>query len=332
MYYQGKLETLRAVFGTDDVQVEPGAVVVDGRRLPVLDDVIVALDAARLPDSVRARLPQATSNTADPRPFAQDIQFSFGDEWTRFREVLPEHQVEFRQYFDLVNLDELADARVCDLGCGSGRWATFVAPHCREMVLVDYSEAIFVARRNMIAHPHAVFVMADVLALPFADDTFDFAYCLGVLHHLPVPALDALRRIVRLAPHLLVYLYYALDNRPWYFRALLRPVTWLRLALARVRGPRSRGLLSWLLAALVYWPVSVAGRVLQPLGSDRWLPLAEAYTGKSLGRLRQDAYDRFFTRIEQRFRRVEIEALAPEIGSVTVSEGQPYWHFVVERH
>ncbi len=61
------------------------------------------------------------------------------------------------------------------------------------------------------------------------------------------------------------------------------------------------------------------------------VPLAEAYAGKSLRRLRQEAYDRFFTGIEQRFTRDQICALVDCFHSVTVSEEVPYWHFLCER-
>jgi hypothetical protein len=41
-----------------------------------------------------------------------------------------------------------------------------------------------------------------------------------------------------------------------------------------------------------------------------------------------NAYDRFFTSIEQRVSRDEIMALRDTYGEVTISENIPYWHFV----
>lgn len=328
-YYAGKEGSLRALFGAEALTVDADAIVVDGRRLPVLDDVIIALEPGKLPPSLRARLggqPDAPST-----PFAEDIQYSFGQEWQAHPDVLPEHTGEFADYFDLIDLGELAGARVADVGCGSGRWATFVAPLCRELVVVDYSEAVFVARANLRTADNSIFVMADALDLPFAPGSFDFLYCLGVLHHLPVGAREALGRLAPLASRLLVYLYYALDNRPWYFRGILSAVTGVRTVLARVRQPALRTAITWLITLTVYWPVSVLGRWLAPLGAARWLPLAEAYAGKSVRRLRQDVYDRFFTGIEQRFTRRDIESWAADLGEIRVSDGQPYWHFLITR-
>lgn len=326
--YVGKEDLLRDLFGAADVRVDAETVIVDGRRLPVLDGVIIALGPERLPPPVQARLGvEAPDAEPSATPFAGDVQASFGDEWTSHPDILPEHEDEFAAYFDLVALDQLGDARVCDLGCGIGRWSHFLAGRCREIVLVDFSEAIFVARRNLAGAENAVFVMADALNLPFRDGAFDLVVCLGVLHHLPVNALDAVRGLARLAPRLLVYLYYALDNRPAYFRWALRGVTAVRARLAQVRSPRVRSAVTCALAATLYVPAAQLGRT----RLARHVPLAETYAGKSFARLRQDAYDRFFTSIEQRFTRDDILGLRDTFASVTVSQGLPYWHFLCER-
>lgn len=329
-YYDDKIDLLRRVLGAREVTVTDDWVRADGRRYPVVDDVIVTLAPERVPASMRARLPADVPEATAATPFAEGIQHGFGAEWTAFPEVLEAHERDFAAYFDLVDLERLHGRVVADLGCGSGRWATFVAARGARVVAVDYSEAILVARHNL-RHTDAVFVMADVLDLPFAPDAFDFAYCLGVLHHLPVDALEALERLKPLSPELLVYLYYALDNRPVHFRMLLRLVSGVRAALSRIRSPRVRAALATLIAALVYVPLARIGRLLRPLGARRWLPLAEVYADRPWATLRTDAYDRFFTGIEQRISRGRIEALRGPTTTVTVSESPPYWHFLVSR-
>jgi SAM-dependent methyltransferase len=319
-YYAGREALLGEVFGAREVVVDDDHVLLDGRRLPVVDDVIIALDPARRPGAGTAS-----------EDYAPDIQHTFGSEWTAHPDVLPEHRREFEAYFDLVDLEGLAGKRVADLGCGSGRWATFVAPHCGTIVLADFSEAIFVARENLRGHENAVFVMADVLDLPFAPDAFDLAYCLGVLHHLPVDALDATRRLAPLAPELLVYLYYALDNRPAYYRRLLAAVSAVRGALARVTSRPARSALTWVLTLAVYAPLAMVGRVAHRLGRADAIPLAETYRRSTLRRMRQDVEDRFFTRIEQRVSRADIALLRDTFRTVTISDGIPYWHFMCQR-
>lgn len=329
-YYDDKLASLRSLFASESVSLADDALVVGERRYPIVDDVIVLLDPSQYPLTLRRRLHAAPVETRVP-DFAPDIQFSFGAEWEKFSGVLPEHQVEFSEYFDLVDLDALKDATVCDLGCGIGRWSYFLRNRCREMILVDFSDAIFVARRNLRDSTRALFFMGDLTRLPFRDGFADVLFSLGVLHHLPVSALEQVRRLKRFAPVLLIYLYYALDNRPSYFRLLLGGVTPVRRMASRVRNPHFRSIFTWLIALGAYLPLTLLGKALRPFGLSDAVPLYENYHDKSLGRIRQDVYDRFFTSIEQRFTRREILTLTDTFRRVRISDDRPYWHFVCEQ-
>jgi SAM-dependent methyltransferase len=328
-YYKDKLDSLRDLFGTANVGLEGDCLVVEGARYPIVDDVIILLSPSKQPRELRARLAM-TEQAGRSGPLAEDVQFSFGAEWREFSGVVPEHEAEFQSYFDQIDLQTLAEARVGDLGCGSGRWSHHLRGRCRELVLVDFSDAIFVARRNLGDRPEALFFMADVTELPFRPGCLDLVVCLGVLHHLPIPALDALRRIAPLAPRHLVYLYYALDNRPLHFRLLLGPITAMRSATSRIKGARARTVISWAATIGLYMPLLALGKALRPLGLHGTVPLYDSYGGKSVGRIRQDAYDRLFTRIEQRFTRGQIESLVDTFDRVTVADTWPYWHFVCE--
>ena len=334
-YYEDKRESLRDLFGASTVRVEANRIVVDEKEYHVLDDVILLLPPPLWPAAVSARLPAITGDGASERAgkvrIAKDIQFTFGEEWLGFPEILPEHEKEFRQYFDLVDLGTLANARICDLGCGIGRWSHFLKDRCREMVLLDFSEAIFVARENLRGAGNALFFLGDLREMPFRDDFVDFLFSLGVLHHLPTGALEEVRALSRRAPTLLIFLYYALDNRPVFWRGLLSAVTRVRLALSWAEGPRLRSALTWAFMIGVYLPLIGLGHAVRPLGLASKVPLYDFYRGKSLRRIRQDVYDRFFTRIEQRFRKEEILALRDTFREVVVSDDPPYWHFLCRR-
>jgi SAM-dependent methyltransferase len=328
--YTHQLDTLRDLFGRQDVNLVEAGLEVGDRLYPIVDGVIVLLDEDQYPDSLRGRMAMSSGTRSTPA-FAADIQHSFGAEWGEYSEILPEHEREFADYFDLVPLASLHGLRVGDLGCGSGRWSHFLRSHCRERILVDFSDAIFVARRNLAGDEGALFFMADVTRLPFRSGFADFILCLGVLHHLPIPALQAVRALARKAPKALVYLYYSLDNRPWHYRALLRGATVARRLTARVRNERARSLLAWAGAVGIYRPLVLLGSALELAGRGSVVPLFETYRGKSLRRIRQDVYDRFFTRIEQRVSRAEIEGLRDTFDEVTISPRIPYWHFLLER-
>lgn len=313
--YADRLVSLRDLFGTPDVTVEEQAVRVGPKTYPIVDDVIILSDP---------------SQSSDSAVFAKDIQYTFGEEWKTYNAIMSDHSGEFDQYFDLVDLSALSQGRVCDLGCGMGRWSHFLKDRCRELVLIDFSDAIFMARRNLAGAPNALFFRADLKQLPFRDNFADFLFCLGVLHHLPTSCLEEVRRLKRAAPRLLVFLYYAFDNRPAYFRHLLRLVTSVRLAVSRIRNKTFRKVFSWAGTWFLYLPLILLGRIAQVFGAGRRVPLYEFYHDKSIRRIEQDVYDRFFTRIEQRVTRGEILALGDTFRHVTVSDRLPYWHFLCE--
>jgi len=330
-YYMDKLEILKDIFGAQHVVLSDDHLVVDGRRYPIVDDVIITLEPSQIPHAIKVRLTESLEKDVERVPFAADIQSTFAREWETFPDILPEHKSEFEQYFDLVNVDELRGKRIADLGCGIGRWSYFIQEISRELVLVDFSEAIFVARRNLRQASQSVFVMADVQQLPFRDDFADFILCLGVLHHLPVNALSAVRQISHLAPRMLIYLYSALDGRPMHYRLLLGPMNVVRRLVCNVQNTIFRALFTWLATCLLYLPFIGLGYIARLFGLSRFVPMFDFYHGKSLRRIRQDAYDRFFTRIEQRFNRTQIQILENVFDRITVSDQIPMWHFLCER-
>jgi SAM-dependent methyltransferase len=257
----------------------------------------------------------------------------FGDEWSRFdQSALDERELLwlFGQYFRVFPWERLpADAVGFDVGCGSGRWAKCVAPRVGLLHCVDASaEALAVARRNLAGRTNCVFHHASVDSLPLADNSADFGYSLGVLHHVPDTAAGIRSCAAKLKPGapLLLYLYYAFDNRPAWFRAVWKVSEIGRGVISR--SPHAvRSILSQAIAATVYWPLAKAARLVEKLGRDvENFPLAP-YRKRSFYSMRTDALDRFGTRLEQRFTRREIEQMMRAAGleNVTFSDEMPYW-------
>jgi SAM-dependent methyltransferase len=65
-----------------------------------------------------------------------------------------------------------------------GRFAEVATRWGAHVVGIDLSAAANVASRNLIDRSFVAF-QADVFALPFAPESFDFIYSIGVLHHTP---------------------------------------------------------------------------------------------------------------------------------------------------
>ncbi|HOW28490.1 MAG TPA: methyltransferase domain-containing protein [Elusimicrobiota bacterium] len=331
-YYADKSDGLKRLFGARTLSFSPGRIHIDDKIYPVIQDVIILLDPSRYTDFVKRQLRRGErGEEKDGTDFARDIQSTFGAEWEHYGKILPEHREEFQRYFDLLDLPSLRSSSICDLGCGIGRWSHFLKDIAKELFLVDFSDAIFVARKNMADAKNAFFFMGDLKRLPFTDDFCDLLFSLGVLHHLPTDCLDETRALRRYSPRTLVFLYYALDNRPFYFRWILGGVTGIRRILCQISNPAVRKIISVSGALLIYKPLVLLGKILRPFGLSQYIPLYEFYHDKSLGRIEQDVYDRFFTRIEQRVTRQEILSLRDTFTEVTVSDRIPYWHFLCVR-
>lgn len=257
----------------------------------------------------------------------------FGDEWSRFdQEALSQEELEriFEQYFAIFPWSLLpAQAVGFDLGCGSGRWAKIAADKVGTLHCIDASsEALEVAREKLRHKKNCHFHHASVHLMPLADGSMDFGYSLGVLHHVPDTASGIMACVRKLKPGapFLIYLYYALDNKPAWFRALWRISDRLRGTISRLpHGPRY--LVTQLLALLVYLPLARLARLLEKAGLDvANFPLS-AYRAASFYTMRTDALDRFGTRLEQRFTREQIRQMMEQAGleRLQFSETVPFW-------
>ncbi len=330
-YYTDKIEVLKDIFGTENVNLGSEGLLVGKHFYPIVDDVIVLLDPIQYTEPLKKRLKITTDKINNKSSeFAEDIQFTFGEEWQKYSRILPEHKQEFLQYFDLIDMNRIKNKRVCDLGCGIGRWSYFLRDKCKELVLVDFSESIFIARNNL-KDSNALFFMCDIKKLPFRDSFADLIFCLGVLHHLPTGALDEVKNLKKYSPLLLIYVYYALDNRPIHFRILFFHVTILRKLVSRIRNPIFRSIFTWFITITGYLPLIELGKILKPFGLSKYIPLYESYNKNTIKRIKQDVYDRFFTNIEQRLSRNQIAALNKEFSTVIISDNLPYWHFLCKR-
>jgi SAM-dependent methyltransferase len=264
-----------------------------------------------------------------------DVAAGFGHEWSTFRQgenelSAADRQSIFEGYFHLFPWSELPpDAVGIDVGCGSGRWSAMVAPRVGHLHLLDASkEALAVARQNLAGAGNVSFHLASVGDIPLQDNSLDFAFSLGVLHHVPdtTAAIRAIAAKLKTGAPFLVYLYYALDNRPWWYRAIWRLSNILRVAISRL-PPKLRLIISQMIAILVYWPLARLAALVERAGlSPASIPL-ESYRNRAFYVMRTDAYDRFCTRLEQRFTRQQIAQMmdVAGFGEIHFSDRVPYW-------
>lgn len=267
----------------------------------------------------------------------------FGHEWATFSHEdgwADEAAFErvFEAYFSPLPDGALGpESVVADFGAGSGRWAAKVAPRVGSLVVVEPSmTAITVARNNLRNLENVSFIQEPIGGASIPSNTFDVGYSIGVLHCVPDPvrALSDIRETLKPGGWFLGYLYYALETRPTWYRALWKGSDFIR---ARVSGlpPRQKRWTTNCLAALVYYPTARAARIAKLLGGDaKNMPLG-FYADKSYYVMRNDAMDRFGTPLEHRFTRREIESMLAAAGydpsKITFSEGEPFWCFAAQK-
>jgi 2-polyprenyl-3-methyl-5-hydroxy-6-metoxy-1,4-benzoquinol methylase len=129
------------------------------------------------------------------------------------------------------------DARVLDLGCGTGQMTLFLARDQRLLVGADLTRASLALARQAVRSfgvQGTLFVETDLRHPGLRPAAFDVVLCLGVLHHTPDPraAFAAVARLVRPGGVLVVGLYNAIARLPHRLRRLVARLSGMRLLLA----------------------------------------------------------------------------------------------------
>ena len=259
----------------------------------------------------------------------------FGDEWERFDQTglsEREHKELFEKYFSIFPWSKLPNNPTgFDMGCGSGRWAKILAPRVGTLNCIDPSSALEVARKNLADLPNCEFHAKGVDDKPLSANSQDFGVSLGVLHHIPDTAkgISACVEMLKPGAPFLIYLYYDLDNRSFWFRSVWKVSNFIRYFVSKLPH-RLRYFVSQIIALAVYWPLARLAWVVEKLGASRSfvdsIPLS-FYRSLSFYTMRTDALDRFGTRLEQRFTKVQIQEMMQEAGleDILFSDNNPYW-------
>lgn len=256
----------------------------------------------------------------------------FGDEWRVFHQgQLAEDELldAANEYFHLFPLDRLKDASGFDMGCGSGRWAKVIAPHVRSLVCIEPSpDALEQAQRNCAHLPNCTFERASLTDTTLQDNSQDFGYCLGVLHHVPDTASGIKTCVHKLKPGgaFLLYLYYRFDNKPLWFRAVWKISDCGRKGISKLPF-KLKLCVSQVIAIFIYWPLARTALLLEKIGMHVLnIPLS-SYRNKSFYFMRTDALDRFGTKMEHRFTKAEIQGMMERAGlrDIQFSTRPPFW-------
>jgi 2-polyprenyl-3-methyl-5-hydroxy-6-metoxy-1,4-benzoquinol methylase len=151
---------------------------------------------------------------------AQHYAASFGFQWHRYQKTqLDQGDIRDseRNFLEKTALrpEDLKGKLVLDVGCGMGRFAEVATRWGARVVGIDLSLAAEVAAKNLVDRDFVAF-QADVFSLPFALESFDLIYSLGVLHHTPdcEAAVKSLEKFLKPGGILAVWLYSGYNK--WY--------------------------------------------------------------------------------------------------------------------
>jgi SAM-dependent methyltransferase len=264
----------------------------------------------------------------------------FGEEWSSFKQDegwgSDGLDKAFAQYFATLPSGALnPNAVVGDFGAGSGRWATQVAPLVSQLYVLEPSPAAMAVARQALSRFNNVSYIAEPIGGPsMPNGQLDVAYSLGVIHHIPdsTQALQDVRATLKPGGVFLGYLYYALENRPFWFKAIWKASNKVRSWISPMPASSKRRV-TYVIAALVYWPLARASRVLSRLGATvTHVPLSQ-YSDKSFYVMKNDSLDRFGTPLEQRFTKAQIAEMLLragfDISTLIFSDSEPFWCFSV---
>jgi SAM-dependent methyltransferase len=173
----------------------------------------------------------------------------FGWQWQHFTQADEKYEQQFLGWIAPVAPEFFKDKIVLEGGCGKGRHTLLAAQWgARDVIGIDLSAAVetaFAATRHL---ENAHIIQADIYNLPVAR-VFDYAFSVGVLHHLPDPrgGFESLASKVKSGGHISAWVYGA-ENNEW----ITRWVNPVRHRLTSRMNPRVLLQLSKIPTAIVF--------------------------------------------------------------------------------
>jgi SAM-dependent methyltransferase/uncharacterized protein YbaR (Trm112 family) len=273
----------------------------------VLYPVIKGIPRMVSPELRKALAGEVSATGTDAKQV--ETALSFGYEWQRFPEMYDEWERQFLDYMQPHGPEFFRGKKVLDAGCGNGRFAYYAGKYGAEVWAIDLGPAVEVTRRNTESL-NVQAIQADLHNPPFALESFDFIYSIGVLHHLPDPevAFRNLLRFLKPGGEVQIYLYWKPERRP--IKALL---------LSSVAGARrlttrlphgAVHLLAYPAAVLAFllfvWPYRILKRVPSLAGLAEELPMKQ-YASFPFRVCVNDQLDRLSAPIENRYTRADVQ-------------------------
>ena len=267
----------------------------------------------------------------------------FGKEWAKYNylngiasEALDEQFSAYMEPIDLSKYNEKTSI-AADFGAGSGRWTERLKPYFHKIYAVEPSVAAVQVMNEKFSKDSKIRVLhEDVEKNSIPESSIDLAISLGVLHHIPdtYQAISDVSKKIKSGGTFLCYLYYKIEDKPFYYRAIFRIVNVVRFSISRMPHAM-RMSIAKLIAFSIYLPLARFSKFLLKGGKDvSNIPLHH-YAEMPFVMLENDALDRFGTRLEQRFNKGDIKKMLEsanfDLNTLKFSEAEPFWTFAVRK-
>lgn len=197
---------------------------------------------------------------------------NFGAQWLAFDHVEQHHERQFLDWIAPVTPDFVRDKLVLEGGCGKGRHTRLVGLWgARDVVGIDLSVAVEAAYRNTKDLPNVHIIQADIYHPPLKR-SFDYAFSVGVLHHLPDPrgGFDALVKRVKPGGAISAWVY-GRENNGW----IVNFVNPLRERFTSKLPPRLLYFLSYIPTLILYSMLKLIYAPFAQTGLKRFLFYAD---------------------------------------------------------
>lgn len=246
----------------------------------------------------------------------------FAQQWKHYSEQRAEYREQFLDWIKPVQPDFFQDKVVLDGGCGKGRHLRVTSEFRPKLVVgLDLGESVYVAKSACAHLDNVEVVRGDLLNVPFREGVFDYAYSIGVLHHLPDPrrGFDQITGAVKPGGRISAWVY-GLENNEWIVN-LVDPFR------KNISGHLPRPMLraiSWFLAGVLYWAIRLVYLPCDRLVPGLKLPL-KAYllyvSGFPHRELETIVYDQLSPEIAYYLPRESFEAWFEDLDEVVIG-----WH------
>jgi SAM-dependent methyltransferase/uncharacterized protein YbaR (Trm112 family) len=201
-----------------------------------------------------------------------------------------------------------------DAGCGAGLDLAHFADGGADIIAIDVSTGVEVAKDLLRDRPNVHFVQGDLHSPPFRPDSFDFVYSFGVLHHMADTRQGFLNlaSLLKVGGPLITYLYESFDKRSALEQRALSAVGVGRAATVKMPATALYAL-CWMMTPLVWLTCSVPARLLRtPLPSvAAKIPYRHTVRWNVLA---SDLFDRFSPPVERRFTEDQVRELYSAAG------------------